>query len=103
MPEAARARMDHHGHLPRPNAECARSALVEDFVDHLDLEEVVARSECAELTAAAIERLGRYGGWIGARNAPLGLEAADVLSVSPTTLDCPRRAPFEHATQIARS
>ncbi len=78
--EPARAGVDHHHHLAGADAEGARGPLVEHVRDDLDLEEVVARAEAADLRAPALEgpaahrrrvRAGHHAALLGVREVVL--------------------------------
>ena len=71
--------MDHHRDLAGADAEGARGPLVEDLVDHLDLEEVVARAQRAELRPAAVERLAAHRGDVRAGHHPALLGVLEVV------------------------
>src|SRR4030095_15741704 len=78
MAEAARARVDHHGDDALGQAERARPRLVHGL-DGLDFEEVVARSERAELPLAALAGVSRHARWRRARPAALRLDPTQIL------------------------
>ena len=59
--EPARAGVDHHHDLAGADAEGARGLLVDDLVHDLDLEEVVARAETADLGAPALQGAAAHG------------------------------------------
>ena len=102
MAKAARAGVDHHGHLPWPHSESTRLVVVEDFVHHLHFEEVVARSQRPELAPPAIDCLRRDSRRIGSGDPPLRLEPIDIFSMPPAALHGPRGPALHHASEIAR-
>src|SRR5687768_9561856 len=101
MPEPPRAGVDHHRDLTEPDAERARSRLVMDLVDHLDLEEVIAGAERAELTSPSLAGPLGHGRGIRAGNASVGLEPLEVCSQALTTADGPRRPLLHHRVELA--
>ena len=64
---------------PTLETERIRRRPIEDVLDALQLDEVVARTESAELTGAAVVRPCRDGGGIGSREASSGLGAFQVV------------------------
>ena len=65
--EAARARVDHHHHLAGRDPEGGGRLAVEDLVDHLHLEEMVAGAQAADLRQAALQGLPADRVGVGAR------------------------------------
>jgi hypothetical protein len=57
--EPTRAGVDHHAHLPGPEPEAGGDVRVVEVVDDLDLDEVVARSEAADLAEPRADAPGR--------------------------------------------
>jgi hypothetical protein len=78
MPETARPRVDEHRHLPLPQAVRSRGP-VEDLVDPLHLDEVVAGAHRPELPAAALLRALRHRAPIRTFEPPARLRALDIL------------------------
>src|SRR5207249_3483026 len=103
MPEAARARVDHEGHVPRGEAEPLRGPRVVDLVHDLHLEEVVARAEGAELPPAALARAERHAIGIGAVEPALRLDVDEVRGVAVARLDRPRGAPRDDSLARPRA
>ncbi len=73
--EAARARVDQHGHHLRCEPEGSGRLGVEHGVHPLELDEVVARADRAELARAAQTRALGHRGRVGAGEAALGLRS----------------------------
>jgi hypothetical protein len=92
--------VDHHAHLPGVQPERGGPRRVEDLVDDLDLEEVVAGAEAADLVQAPQQRpvADRVGVGAG-EHAPV-LATFEVPSSAMAALDCEGGATGEDARQL---
>ena len=70
--------MDHDADLAQREAHRPRGRLVADFIDDLDLEEMVPGAESAALVIAAIQGAGADIIGLGAAEAALGFGVLDV-------------------------
>ena len=98
--EAARAAVDHHHHLLGEEPEGAGGGAVVDLGDDLDLAEVVARAQRAELAPAAL--VGALGDRVGVGagdRSPL-LQGVEVAALAEPVLHRPAGA---RASTPARS
>ena len=98
--EAARAAVDHHRDLVLRQSERVRDALVVDFGDVLQLGEVIARSERAELRPAPFLRAIRDQFRIRVRQAAAFFDVIEVRRVAEPARDRPRGAAREDLTEI---
>jgi hypothetical protein len=98
--EPARAAVDHHGDLIFEQSESRGDPLVEDFRDVLELGEMIARSQRAELRLSALAGAIRHQIGIGAGDAAALLDRVEILRTPEPLRHGPRRASFEHAAQI---
>ena len=73
----AREPVDEHGDLAALEPECLRDAGIEDFVDHLHLDEVIPGAHRAQLSTAARSRSETAAG-----SAPSSLPSDSVRSTS---------------------
>jgi hypothetical protein len=95
MPAASGSRVDAYENLVHGvNPEHLRRLRLEDPVDLLYLEEVVARSESAELGRATLLRLRIDLLRVRGRHAPALFAGGKVLLPAVTLLDRPLRSPF---------
>ena len=79
MTETSRSGVHEHRDLARLEPVCIGSGGVEDLVDALHLDEVVAGAHRPELSRAALPSALRYRGRVLAFEPPLRLRALDVL------------------------
>ena len=99
--EPARARVDQDRDLALAQAELLRGRAVDQLLDALDLDEVVARADRAELAGAPLARPRRDVPGVGALEAALGLGRADVVvAADPALLDEPPRPLLEHRVEL---
>ena len=100
VPEAAGPAVDHHGHLVEPKPERGGGLLVVDLRDVLDLGEVVAGPERAELRMAPLA--GPIGHELGirAREAAAFLDPVEILRSAKAPPDRPGGPALEHAREI---
>ncbi len=102
MAEPARAGVDHDRERAEPYLKSRRHALVVDLVHDLQLEEVVARAQRAELTEPALRARAETASlWAPARRPPDSIRSRSARSPWPR-LDGPRRALLQHRREIAR-
>ena len=92
--------MDQHGDLPLAQAHDARRVLVEDPVDDLDLEEVVARAERAALVVAPGDGLVTDPVGVGAVEPAVRLGEPQVALRPPALLDDVGRALLHQPLQL---
>jgi hypothetical protein len=94
------AAVDHHRHLADPQPERGRGPRVVDGLDDLDLQEVVAGAEAAELAQPALAGpLADLGG-IGVADGAVVLAAVQVTLLPDTMLHRPARATSQHPRQL---
>jgi hypothetical protein len=79
MAETARARVDQDRDLAFGEPVCRRSLLVEDSIDPLQFDEVVAGSERPELAGAPGQRALGHGRRVGTGDAAARLGQLEVL------------------------
>ena len=96
MAEAARAGVDLDDELSFADVE----AVLEHTLHDVDLDEVIARAEGAQLVAAALLRVVRDGGGIRFVEASAGLDGAQVRFLAVADLHGARRAAGEHAVEV---
>src|SRR5262249_14771855 len=99
--EPSRAGMDHDRDLALTKAELRGGRGVVDFVHGLDLEEVIARAERAELPADALPGPLGYGAGIGATQSAVGLEMREVVRFAVAAGHGPRRSLLHDLTELA--
>jgi hypothetical protein len=100
MAEPSRPRVDEHGHLVTPQPERLGGRCVEDLCDALHLEEVVARSQRAELVGAALAGAVGHRPRVRVREAALRLGVLDVAGTSDAVLgQQDARSADEHSIQ----
>jgi hypothetical protein len=97
--EPARARVDQHGQLPLLEPERRGRADLVDALDPLELEEVVARAERADLPLAALARPLRHRAGVRAGQPALRLRALEVLRGAQAATDERARALGEHVVE----
>jgi hypothetical protein len=81
--------VDHHRDLSSEEPELIRDAFIEDRLDDLDFEEMVAGAERAQLVIATLKRPVRHAGRICAIQASAGLGVLEVKSRTIALLDDP--------------
>jgi hypothetical protein len=101
MTQPARASVNEHGYLATPQTESLGERVVEDFIDLLQLDEVIPRAECSELTAPAILRALRHGARVGAGKESAGFGVCEVRVDAILHLPNDRRCAFsEDAVEL---
>ena len=98
--QAAGAAVDHDADLPVPQPEPPRRVSVVDQVHGLDLQEVVARAEAADLVQAAVHRPAAHLGGVGVRHRPLVLTPQQVALVAVALRDRVARPARQHVPQL---
>jgi hypothetical protein len=93
--------VDHDGDAAGAEGEAARGLLVEDLVHRLDLDEVVARPQGAELGGSPLQRLGRDAAGIGPGEAPALFRALQVGPVAVSPVHHPAGTLQQHRLQLA--
>ena len=88
--------VDHHGSRGA-DPERLRRGRIEDLVDGLQLEKVIARAQRAELAGAALLGTRRNGARIGAWHRPGLLGNFKVLGPAVSLVDGPGRAAAKHS------
>src|ERR1035437_3576299 len=92
--------MDSDDDVVLVEAEDLGDLYVEYFCDRLHLEIVVARTERAHFAALAfLCAFGNIRG-LGARHAALFFDSFEVARVTPTVLNCPMSATYEHGIRL---
>ena len=94
--------MDHRHDLSLGEPPRVGHIGVDDLVDDLQLEEVVAGAEAADLRVSARDRLLRDGVGAGAGDAALVLGVGDVVLGRVAALDQPGHALLDHTLQLPR-
>lgn len=97
---APRSAVDGDRDRPLPQAEGSRRPFVEDVLDHVELEEVVAGAEGAQLREAPLPRLVADLGRVGLRHAAVLLRRIQVLLPAVSVLHGPLRAVEEDLVQL---
>src|SRR5918995_881251 len=95
MPEPARARVDQHRHLIVAKPVDLGRGRVENALNALKLDEVVARAHRPELAGTPVARSVRNRGRVGAGEAAAGLGAVEILRAA----ERPRPLP-EHGVDL---
>src|SRR5579875_4120436 len=101
MPEPPGSRVDEHGDLtrmPRPEDGCR--GRVEDLIDALHFEEVIARAESAKLLEPACTGLLAHRIRRGTGDRALRLDARKILRPAEPPRDRPGSPMREHLVQI---
>ena len=83
--ESATAGVDHDGYLAGLELEELGSDGIVDFIDGLDLDEMIAGSERATLVVASLLGVGTNGAGVGAGKATSGLGVFEVGSGTKST------------------
>ena len=94
--------MDHDGRLAALHAPGGRDLLVEDLVHRLQLQEVVAGAQAADLRVPALHRPLADGVGAGARDGPALLDVLQVLLGRLAALHQPGHTLFDQVEQLAR-
>ena len=103
MAEAARAAMDLHAYLAGEEAERFGGLGVEHLVDDVDLAEVVAGPQGADLVAPALLGARRALGGVGASHAAALFGAFQVRLAREAAAQRPARPLLQHLIQLARA
>ena len=98
--QATRPGVDEHDDLVFMKAQCLRNRRLEDAVDVLNFQEVVAGAERAHLRQAALLGAIADGGRVGAIDRAAFLAVLQVSAVAVPVLDHPRRAFLEQVLQV---
>ncbi len=93
--------MDHHHDLAGGDAEGRGRLAVEDLVDHLDLEEMVAGAQAADLRQAALQGLLADRVGVGARHRAALLGVGEILLGGQAALGEERHAALDQPAQLA--
>ncbi len=101
--EAARAAVNLGHDLARKEAHAPGSRLVEDLIHYIDLDEVVARAQRAQLVAGALVGAGADLAGIGSGDATVLLSAVEVGLGGIALLQRPARPVDDHVLQLLLS
>jgi len=95
--------MDHHSDLIFAlDAELAGDLGIIDFVHLLNLQEVIAGAEAAELGEAPLLRAHADLLSISARHAAAFLKAFEIFAPAEAVLDCPSGAAFQNLIELGQ-
>jgi hypothetical protein len=100
--KAARARVNQHDDLVDGQSEVPRRRVIRDALDVLDLEEVVAAAQRADLRPPALPGTVGHGVRIRIVDRAASLREVGVAIVAVTAAHHPPRALHEHAVEIVR-
>ena len=98
--EAARAAVDRHEEIAFFETEGPGRLAVEDRLDGLQLQIVVARTEASDLVELPLLRPPADSGGVGSRHAPPLFDPFEVVRLSPTLLHRPPRAAREELVEL---
>ncbi len=101
MAQAPRPRVQADSDLVQPQPQGARRHRVEDLVDVLDLGEVVARAQGAQLTGAALEGTIGHQPGLGALQPAALLQELEIAGGAQPPLHRPGRALAEDGRQLS--